>query len=135
MYRRRNMLERIVSVTAPARLPESDGCVLIGSEAANGANSKIHLRRKPAVSHPENDRGSGAHGAETVLVAEDDRAVRKLMTKALRLRGYQTLTAADGLEALQFAEHHPGRIDALITDVDMPRLGGIELAVQLTGIR
>jgi CheY-like chemotaxis protein len=70
-----------------------------------------------------------------VLVAEDEPTVRELVRAVLERAGYTVLVAANGLEALAVAERHPGRIDLLLTDVVMPRLGGRELAERLTGLR
>src|ERR1041384_4087956 len=67
----------------------------------------------------------------TVLVAEDDSAVRKLLANGLRREGYQILSAADGLQALQLAECPNGPIDALVTDVMMPHALGTEVAYRL----
>jgi CheY-like chemotaxis protein len=67
-------------------------------------------------------------GTETVLVVEDDESIRSLVVDALRRRGYTVLEAADGKEALQKATRP---IDLLVTDLVMPRMGGVELAEEL----
>jgi PAS domain S-box-containing protein len=67
----------------------------------------------------------------TVLLVEDEPAVLSLAARVLRGRGYQVLQAHDGSDALQVQEEHAGPIDILITDVVMPKLGGVELAGQL----
>jgi PAS domain S-box-containing protein len=72
---------------------------------------------------------------EVVLLAEDEPAIRTLMTRMLRASGYRVLTAEDGEEALGLAEGHAGPIALLITDVVMPRLGGIETARRLRQLR
>ncbi len=71
-------------------------------------------------------------GAETLLLAEDEDAVRGFARRSLESRGYRVLEARDGEEALAGAEAHPGAIDLLVTDVVMPRLGGFDLARRLT---
>jgi CheY-like chemotaxis protein len=78
----------------------------------------------PAVTEPSPVDG----GRETVLVAEDERVIRELVERALSRRGYRVLVAADGREAIEIAEAHAGRIDLLVSDVVMPRVGGPELA-------
>jgi two-component system response regulator MprA len=72
--------------------------------------------------------GSGAGGAR-ILVVDDDRAVRDSLRRSLAFNGYQVDTAADGLEALE----HVGRArpDALVLDVMMPRVGGLEACRRL----
>lgn len=73
--------------------------------------------------------------ANTVLVVDDDYALRNLMSKWLQMQGFRTLAAGSGAEALHVAERHAGRIDALVTDIDLPNFDGIELALRLKAIR
>jgi signal transduction histidine kinase len=70
---------------------------------------------------------SPAHGWETILVVEDQEAVRTLVCEILQKSGYKILTARDGREAVQLSEAN-GHIDLIITDVVMPQMGGRELA-------
>lgn len=71
---------------------------------------------------------------ETVLVVEDEDAVRKATIRMLRNAGYQVLAASNGGEALLLCEGHPGDVDLLITDVVMPNLGGRDLVERLVKI-
>jgi DNA-binding response OmpR family regulator len=68
---------------------------------------------------------------ETLLVVENESAVRALVQMALERHGYVVLAADSGSEALRLAAAHPGTIDLLITDVVMPDLRGPELARRL----
>lgn len=68
---------------------------------------------------------------KVVLVAEDEPAVRGLARRILERRGFRVLEAADGVEALEIAQLHHDRIDLLLTDAIMPRLGGRDLARRL----
>jgi PAS domain S-box-containing protein len=85
-------------------------------------------------SEPETrDRTPG--GDETILVVEDEEAVRSLACQVLRTRGYKVLEARHGEEALELAERNPAPIHLLLTDLVMPVLGGRELAAQLISRR
>jgi two-component system, cell cycle sensor histidine kinase and response regulator CckA len=75
------------------------------------------------------------HGGETVLVVEDDSAVRTLIRLILQKKGYAVLDACNGAEALQLLEHSRGPIQLLITDVVMPQMNGRPLAEHLVSFR
>lgn len=74
-----------------------------------------------ADAHPVHAEAARA----TVLLAEDDRALRRYMEIVLRRAGYEVLTAADGLEAMKALLS--SRVDAVVTDALMPHLSGHEL--------
>jgi two-component system cell cycle sensor histidine kinase/response regulator CckA len=69
---------------------------------------------------------------ETILLVEDEPAIRQLMRRALEQRGYTVLEASNGDQALAAADRHRGPIHLLITDVVMPGMNGFDLAHQLT---
>jgi CheY-like chemotaxis protein len=71
------------------------------------------------------------HGDETILVVEDQKEVRGLMTVALRAYGYRVLEAAGGAEALEIFASHDGQVDLLLTDMVMPGMNGTDLARRL----
>jgi CheY-like chemotaxis protein len=66
----------------------------------------------------------------TVLVVEDDPSLRSLMVRTLSAKGYRTLEASDGIEALEQLAAEPD-IELVVTDIVMPRMNGVELAQQL----
>lgn len=70
-------------------------------------------------------------GTETVLVAEDEQAVRELVRSMLLMGGYRVIVAASGEEALSVAERYDGSIHLLLTDVVMPGMNGRDLAERL----
>jgi hypothetical protein len=70
-----------------------------------------------------------------ILVAEDDVVVRNLLNRILTRAGYLVLIACDGVEAMEVSARYRGQIDLLISDVTMPRLGGVELLGQLRASR
>ncbi len=74
-------------------------------------------------------------GTETLLIVENEAAIRTLLQMALRKSGYTVLAAESGREALDVVRDHVGSIDLLITDVMMPDMDGPELVRQLTTIR
>lgn len=63
-----------------------------------------------------------------MLLAEDQSSIRSVLREFLESKGYQVLEAQNGREALELAEHHPGSIDVLVTDVIMPQIRGLQLA-------
>jgi CheY-like chemotaxis protein len=67
-----------------------------------------------------------------VLVADDEPSVRMLLQEGLEHAGYSVLSANDGIEALSLSRAFHGRIDLLITDLEMPGMSGIELTRQLS---
>jgi signal transduction histidine kinase/ActR/RegA family two-component response regulator len=102
-----------------ASAPGKGTCFTIALPAAGAAVISV----QPAALEP-------AAGRFTVLVAEDEDAVRTLMVAALSNAGHEVLAAADGEEALALARRARGPIDLLCTDSVMPRMGGAELAVR-----
>jgi signal transduction histidine kinase/CheY-like chemotaxis protein len=76
--------------------------------------------------------GAMIRGSETILLVEDEDAIRKLARRVLIDAGYRVLSAANGEEARKLWATHEGRVDLLLTDVTMPRLSGVALASELT---
>jgi CheY-like chemotaxis protein len=63
-----------------------------------------------------------------ILLAEDDVGLQFFVWRLLRDDGFSVLAAGDGIAALEVSRNHPGAIDLLLSDVEMPRMGGLELA-------
>jgi len=76
-----------------------------------------------------------APNSETVLLVEDDEAVRAVARRALERYGYQVLTAPGGEEALRLAESHEGEVHLLLTDIMMPGMNGVEVAGRVLRVR
>lgn len=74
-------------------------------------------------------------GSETILVVEDDPAVRKVTQVSLESQGYTVLTADGGAEAIRIAREYPGSIDLLLSDVVMPVMGGRKVAEAIHSLR
>jgi PAS domain S-box-containing protein len=110
------------------------GHIEVESQVERGTTFRIHLPRVEAEAgteaRPAGSRGQPG-GTETIVVVEDESALRDLIGRILEHSGYTVITAADGLEALEAIKAHDGGIDLVITDLVMPRLGGRELAARL----
>ena len=109
---------------------QSGGHVKLYSEAGQGTTVKIYLPRfTGADAQDELPQGTipDGHGKETVLVVEDDNAVREHSSEILRELGYRVIEAHDGISALKMIEQYAG-IDLLFTDVGLPGINGRELA-------
>src|SRR6185312_3336358 len=114
---------------------QSGGYIWVYSEPGQGATFKVYLPRvepagEPAAAPQPPARAPG--GTETILLAEDEAAVRTLARRILEKHGYKLLLAATGRDGVQVAEQHAAPIDLLVTDVVMPEMGGRELAQRLT---
>jgi two-component system cell cycle response regulator CpdR len=64
-----------------------------------------------------------------ILIADDEEAVRGLVARALQMDGHTTVTAQDGAEALEILTREAGKFDLLLTDIKMPLMDGIALAL------
>jgi PAS domain S-box-containing protein len=115
---------------------QSGGYVWVESEPGQGACFTIYLPRIRGViaSHVWTKTDSLPHGTETILVAEDEGALREAICGYLRDLGYTVLAAGSGQQALSVA-HQQKQIDLLITDVVMPHISGRELSRELESLR
>jgi PAS domain S-box-containing protein len=116
---------------------QNGGYVWVESEPGQGASFTIYLPRVKGVIAFDTSAKADAlpRGTETLLVAEDEEAVREAMCGYLRGLGYTVLVASSGQQALSVASEHEGHIDLLITDVVMPKMSGRELSEMLTSLR
>jgi CheY-like chemotaxis protein len=116
---------------------QGGGYVLVDSAPKLGSTFEIYLPRvdrgAPAEVPPA--KPGAASGSETVLVVEDEANVRLLVRKALQLKGYQVLEAADGTEGVRTCVNHVGPIHLMITDSIMPDLNGQAVARAVKPLR
>ena len=114
------------------------GYIHVYSEKEGGTTFKIYL---PVIQDEVESKKESTPeqevigGAETILVAEDDATVRKLMVTVLRSFGYIVIEAADGAEAITRFSEHAGSIDLVLTDTIMPRKNGREAYGEMRKIR
>jgi PAS domain S-box-containing protein len=120
---------------------QSKGHISVSTAPGEGTIFKIYLPQvkepvepaKPAKPTPATVKTK--RGSVTILLVEDDPAVRLITNKFLQKRGYTVLEALDSTEAVQICRQHEGPIHLLLTDVVMPRMSGFELAKHLTALR
>ncbi len=124
--------------TAYGIVKQSAGHIAVYSEEGRGTTFKIYLPRTdeeaigPAAVPPSEPlRG----GSETILVAEDEQALRAIIREVLEESGYSVLESSSPEQALELARSHPGPIHLMLTDVVMPRRSGREIASDALVIR
>lgn len=118
-------------------ITQAGGYVQNHAEPGSGTTVTIFL---PAISQatqpafPQQPPGSQRGAGETVLVVEDEDALREVTRRILARNGYQVLIAASGPEAIDTATSHPGGIDILLTDVVLPQMPGRETADRIRAL-
>jgi two-component system, cell cycle sensor histidine kinase and response regulator CckA len=113
---------------------QNGGCVEAESRPGQGTTFTLYLPRLEATAEAAGETTTKAaklEGSETILVVEDEEALRTLLCRFFRLYGYNVLEARHGGEALLLCERHQGPIHLMVTDVVMPQMSGKELADRL----
>jgi PAS domain S-box-containing protein len=114
---------------------QSGGYIWVETEPGMGTSFKMCFPRVDAedeTAPPPQRRVEPTRGSETVLLVEDEQAVRTVATRVLKNQGYFVLAACNGEEALTIADKVGDAIDLVLTDVVMPDMGGPELVERLT---
>lgn len=113
------------------------GFIDLQTEVGRGSTFRVYL---PASEGEATQSGTAApvanseHQGELILVVDDDAAFREIVADVLRQQGYRVVGCADGMEAMTAFNAHLGKVSLVVTDVDMPRLGGLALARALVKI-
>ncbi len=112
---------------------QSNGWITVRSEVGVGTSFNIYLPRTEGSAHPETRALSAKAkaGGETVLLVEDQDAVRSYARAVLKEYGYVVIEAAGGEQAIAVAKQHPGEIHLLLTDVVLPGMNGKKVAERL----
>jgi PAS domain S-box-containing protein len=120
----------------------SGGFIIVDSAPGKGSTFRVHFplvegELAAAAEKPEKETVSTSTlgGKETILVAEDEDALREMMRISLERVGYTVLEAHDGAEAIEIAQMFEGHIDLLLTDVIMPKLRGPQSAKYISFLR
>ena len=116
---------------------QAGGQITCSSQPGHGTTFRIYLPYTPEGSEPADttDFENVEPGTETILLVEDEDAVRTLATRVLRHHGYKVLEARHGQDALDTSRDHPGHIDLLLSDVVLPAMNGRVLAEKLSQYR
>jgi len=117
---------------------QSDGYIWVYSEPGRGTTLKVYFPQQSQGAQALLDTAAAlelASGTETILVVEDDEALRKLITTLLGGSGYKVLQSANGVAALELVKNYREPIDLVLTDMLMPGMSGIELSSQLRSLR
>jgi PAS domain S-box-containing protein len=127
--------KRAVHAALPAvtaTVKQNNGFMWVDRNSAGDTTLSVYFPSMAGhvLAEPEKEHGARG-GSETILVAEDDPGVREATREYLKCIGYRVLAVSNGEDALQSAQS-AGRIDALITDLRMPKMGGKELAERLS---
>lgn len=116
---------------------QSGGAIVVDSKSGKGTTFRIFLPRcgQPAeYDRPSTNNIAPLEGTATILLVEDEEALRMLARRVLVLYGYTVLEAPNGARALDLARQHEGKIDLVVSDLVMPQMNGHELYLQIRSI-
>ena len=124
--------------TVYGTVTQSGGFVAVSSKVGEGTMFQIYLPYVEDLIDPVEvpiTLSKSLHGAETILVVEDDDAVRRMTREFLKIKGYTVTEARSAADAIQLMEDHKEEIDLVLTDVLMPGMKGREMVERLVEMR
>jgi signal transduction histidine kinase len=117
---------------------QSGGHIEVESEPGLGTSFRLYfpqVAEEAETFSPKPPDERPLIGTETILLVEDEETLRRVGRQMLEMYGYTVLLAENGAAALELAQNHPAPIELLMTDILMPKMGGIELAERLSTLR
>jgi PAS domain S-box-containing protein len=124
--------------TVSGIVTQSGGHIEVESELGLGTSFRIYfpqVAEEAAAFSPKPPDERPLIGTETILLVEDEETLRWIGRQMLEMYGYTVLLAENGAAGLELAQNHPDPIQLLMTDIMMPKMGGIELAERLSTLR
>jgi signal transduction histidine kinase len=124
--------------TVYGTIDQSGGSIAVSSKPGEGTTIQIFLPRVEEAIQPvelAEESPSASFGEETILVVEDDDAVRRMTREFLTIKGYTVKEARNGVEAIEFVGNNKESIDLVLTDIMMPGMKGRELGGRLAALR
>jgi nitrogen-specific signal transduction histidine kinase len=124
--------------TVYGTIDQSGGSIAVSSKPGEGTAIQIFLPRvEEAIQpvEPAEEFPRASFGEETILVVEDDDAVRRMTREFLTIKGYTVKEARNGVEAIEFVGNNKESIDLVLTDIMMPGMKGRELGGRLAALR
>jgi signal transduction histidine kinase len=124
--------------TVYGTIDQSGGSITVSSKPGEGTTIQILLPRVDEAIQPvelKEEPPQVSNGEETILVVEDDDAVRRMTREFLTIKGYKVKEVRSGAEAIEFMGHQAEPIDLVLTDVVMPGMKGRELGGRLAALR
>ena len=113
---------------------QHNGHISVYSQPGSGTIFEVYFPPVKDAPDVEPKKGRGPRGSETILIADDEESVRKLVHHVLEAHGYEVIPARDGQEALELYEKHRERVDMVLTDVVMPNLDGYQLGQRISSL-
>lgn len=124
------VLDRVPRNLGPTQLAELQS---LAARAVSLFHQRKHSPVAPAYLAAPSANGSTQGPGRAILVVDDEPSIRRFLGQILKLKGLPAYTAADGAEALELYHAHRDEIALVLTDLNMPRLGGLELIRTIRG--